>query len=119
MNRQEVFDTILAHLRQQGRAATDEVGDCMYRAPGGLKCAVGVLIPDENYHPELENQSANATIVRDALPFPVTDGDAAFLSEIQRDLHDNLDDLRGDDFRHMLEIRARHIARTNGLEYKA
>jgi hypothetical protein len=27
---------------------------CQYRSPDGMKCAAGVLIPDDQYNPEME-----------------------------------------------------------------
>jgi hypothetical protein len=59
MNDQETFDTIVAHLRQQGqkaevRIASSETFMCRYRTPQGLKCAVGCLISDEEYQPWME-----------------------------------------------------------------
>ena len=47
---QEAFDTMLAHVRQQGRPAVGEQNICRYRQ-GELKCAVGALIPDDRYQP--------------------------------------------------------------------
>jgi len=41
-----MLDTIATHLaKQRGRAVNDSEG-CMYRAPGGLMCAFGCLIPN-------------------------------------------------------------------------
>lgn len=59
MTDQEAFDTALFKLREQGvRSLRVEVPGaltmCVYRAPNGVKCAVGHLIPDEHYSPELE-----------------------------------------------------------------
>jgi hypothetical protein len=59
---QEVFDIVVNHLFTQGRPAHDGVQGCMYRAPDGLRCAVGVLIPDDLYDPEFETNSADKVI---------------------------------------------------------
>jgi len=61
-NLQEVFDTAAKHLITQGRPAVPEDGEealrapsrCLYRTAAGLKCAVGCLIPDTHYDPEIE-----------------------------------------------------------------
>ena len=61
MTQQEIFDTVLAHLRKQGRASVNNVDYmelCLYRGPGGTACAVGCLIPDELYDPLIENASS-------------------------------------------------------------
>ena len=49
---QEVFDQVAEHLLNQKKQSLDpdKHNDiCVYRAPGGLKCAVGCLIADEEY----------------------------------------------------------------------
>jgi hypothetical protein len=95
MNRQEVFDTVVRHLFKQGKRAyrkstqTSPVG-CMYRADDGLKCAVGCLIPDDVYTPDMEWKTAGQLISEhaDVLPSwmqlrPI----ATLLSELQS-VHD-------------------------------
>ena len=54
MTEQEIFDTVLTHLRKQGKAATDLGGARRYRGADGTACAVGCLIPDELYDPLIE-----------------------------------------------------------------
>ena len=54
MTAQEIFDTVLEHLREQGKASTNRSGECRYRGEGGTACAVGCLIPDEMYDPMIE-----------------------------------------------------------------
>jgi len=63
MTPQEIFDTVARHLFTQGERAgyernREDCGDesfaCRYRGPGGTACAVGVLIPDAVYDPEME-----------------------------------------------------------------
>jgi hypothetical protein len=67
VNRQDLFDTVVAHLLTQKAKALGPVESahspepltgCMYRAPDGKKCAFGVLIPDGVYRPAIENQPA-------------------------------------------------------------
>lgn len=52
---QTMFNTVVVHLATQGKRATCDVDkvSCRYRARG-LKCAVGVLIPDEWYQSDME-----------------------------------------------------------------
>jgi hypothetical protein len=57
MTKQEIFDTVALHLIKQGKQSADATGDCFYRSPDGLKCAVGCLIPDEVYRPEMEGKN--------------------------------------------------------------
>ena len=59
---QEVFDIVVNHLFTQGRPAYDGVQGCMYRAPDGLRCAVGALIPDDLYDPAFETNRSDLVI---------------------------------------------------------
>lgn len=55
MDSQEAFNRCAEHLLNQGVKALDTNADCVYRSPDGLKCAVGAIIPDDKYHPDMEN----------------------------------------------------------------
>ena len=57
MTDQEIFNKVLAHLREQGRPAELEPGSCAYRAADGATCAVGCLIPDHAYDPCIEGST--------------------------------------------------------------
>jgi hypothetical protein len=60
MNKQEIFDTVLAHARWQGKKSDLPPKNGMvnrhnlYRHPYGLKCFIGILIQDKEYHPQWE-----------------------------------------------------------------
>ena len=58
MTDQEIYDTVLTHLRKQGCAAKSASDKCRYRGLGGTACAVGCLIPDDLYDPRIEGLSA-------------------------------------------------------------
>lgn len=79
ITKQEIFDTVVRHLWAQGEQAIDR-GVCQYRAPGGLKCAVGILIPDDKYDPKMDG----SMILREVM-FRVELGQEhfGFLSELQ------------------------------------
>lgn len=53
MNKQEIFDKVVNHLREQGEPAIDSYGRCQYRMKSEtdktLMCAAGCLISDEDY----------------------------------------------------------------------
>jgi hypothetical protein len=55
---QQVYDQVKAHLLKQGKKSTNPIVlmECLYRAPGGLKCAAGCLISDEEYNPQMEGR---------------------------------------------------------------
>ncbi|MGQ7794434.1 hypothetical protein ACUN0C_18670 [Faunimonas sp. B44] len=77
---QDTFDTVVRHLFAQGKQA-HEYGVCRYRTYDGLKCAVGCLIPDEDYDPSFEGQLV------DRLPIKLPHTN--LLGELQ-DAHDNI-----------------------------
>lgn len=52
------LSTIATHLAKQ-RGQSHSNGRCMYRNGSGRMCAVGCLIPDELYHPNLEGSVGN------------------------------------------------------------
>jgi len=56
---QEVFDRVVTHLRAQNAKSISFNFDkkdmtCRYRGDNGTSCAVGCLIPDEDYDPIFE-----------------------------------------------------------------
>lgn len=57
LSAQEIFERVSNHLLTQRKRSMDEYESCRYRGPGGLKCAVGCVIPDRCYNEEMEGQS--------------------------------------------------------------
>jgi hypothetical protein len=52
---QELFDQSYAGIVAQGDFGYDpQIASCRYRTKTGLKCAIGVLIPDEKYDPKMD-----------------------------------------------------------------
>lgn len=107
MDRQDIFKRVVRNLRAQGRRAVkvDKIGKerCCYRAPDGCKCAIGGLIPDELYDPQMDNLNGSflGMGVRDVLltvPALVAlwgvegDLDIQFLQDLQF-MHDKASDL--------------------------
>jgi len=56
---QQIFDQAYNGILAQGGQSSDTVGRCMYRGPGGRKCAVGHLLPDALYHRSMEGQAVD------------------------------------------------------------
>lgn len=56
--RQEIFNQVAEHLMTQGAQSVIRSKNleriCAYRGDGGLKCAIGCLIPDDYYSPDME-----------------------------------------------------------------
>lgn len=101
MNKQEVFDRVWNHFVVEGNPLSisrDIEGSCLYRGPDGTKCAVGLLIPDELYSPDMEGNSvcgliddfANKSLAK-VLDVENKD-DISFLARLQS-AHDLADDV--------------------------
>jgi hypothetical protein len=62
MNAQEIFDTAVKHMAEQGQPGghLNEYNDftCEYRGNGNSRCAVGIFIPDETYEASMEGNDA-------------------------------------------------------------
>jgi hypothetical protein len=120
MTDQEIFDRVVAHFIKQGhRSVTVDqhapggaVPDCMYRAPNGDMCAIGCLIKDEAYTPELETMPAFAESVHHALEASgiTVEGRAKLFDQLQY-AHDYSDDAEG------LRERLVTLAYEFGLDY--
>lgn len=65
MTDQEIFNRVWEHLNKQREASVLETTDnavCAYRTPDGKMCAVGCLIPDELYHPDMEGKTVGGLL---------------------------------------------------------
>jgi len=100
MDAQQVFDTVVNHLRQQNAKAQkmldsdNRVLRCMYRSPDGLKCAVGCLITDQEYDDHFEKVGDVQDLLDEwSLPislFERLNPHRILLVTLQK-IHDNLD----------------------------
>jgi len=112
MTNQEAFDKVVTHLLTQNQRAYDEEEDtCRYRW-GPLSCAVGCLIPDDQYNRGMEGQSVHGLVRAEVCPAPAVLGglDLSLLGDLQH-IHDNI----------MVEEWGEYLkdlASENNLEYK-
>lgn len=119
MTNQEAFDKVVQHLKTQKEQSfgpfTNQYGNtqhsCLYRGPDGLKCAVGALIPDEEYKPEFEGLAVLSLMRRK--PASLIGLDRDLLLELQR-VHDSIDDWTHSGFVGWDEVRA--IGECYGLD---
>lgn len=51
---QSIFDEVLFKLRAQGKSSTNSQDQCLYRGNNNTRCAVGHLILDKDYSPDME-----------------------------------------------------------------
>ncbi len=95
MTEQEAFTKIVLGLRKQGRKSEGPANDgdycseslCMLRGDDGTKCAVGILIDDGDYTPDMEEVTLAVLHAQDSTPagLPFT-----FLACMQ-EIHDSCD----------------------------
>lgn len=86
LTRQQAYDRMREYFaRPDAQQAADD-GNCAYRAEDGSKCAIGCLIPDDLYDPEMEGASTAHLFDRfHWLPF--APDDVEFYRRAQR-IHD-------------------------------
>ena len=121
MDKQKVFDLVVAQAKTMKRQAFGSTNDmCMYRSPTG-PCLIGSLIKDEHYKPNLEGNTADAAVVINALADSGIDAtsqeDSDFLAQLQY-CHDMLrKELVGAAFQSSLLKKLRVFATTNNLAF--
>jgi hypothetical protein len=62
MTRQQMFDRVWQHFVVEKGPASGNVTRCYYRSENGAKCALGLLIPDEMYDPQMEGTPSQALL---------------------------------------------------------
>lgn len=82
LTEQDIFNIAANGLLKQGKKSMDR-SSCMYRGLNGLKCAIGMLIPDELYQDRFEGQSASDSDVMKTFNVPNTVAFADFLNHLQ------------------------------------
>lgn len=116
LNRQQTFETMVAHLRKQGALAQNATKTgCAYRGANQTMCAVGCLISDQDYDDGIEGSSAGAFEVIERIPDATTD-DMEFLDHAQSALHDGFLGSPEDQFPTWLENQVPRFAKEFGLE---
>jgi hypothetical protein len=95
LTKQEAFDRMVRGLRDQGwRKSTFPDGRCAYRGEGGLKCAIGHLIPDEKYTSNMDNAWSPYGVLCEVKISVEDQRPWSFLSDCQNahdDAHNRLD----------------------------
>ena len=91
MNRQAIFDKVAKHLLKQNKESSLK-GElvCAYRGKGDTKCAIGCLIPEKLYTPNMERRAVRALCEQYpafAKHIGATKRDYVFLSNLQH-IHD-------------------------------
>lgn len=95
MTTQELFDTVVKHLLTQNRRAWKK-GHCLYfNTEENTKCAVGCLITEQSYSPDLEGKileivSPVTKAVEQSIGRALTRLEIGLLTDLQR-IHDDKD----------------------------
>lgn len=93
MTNREIFDKVKDHLLTQNRKSLNSSGDCAYRGLNGAMCAVGCLIPDDEYYPDLEGRSVLSLRLQNVPSInklTTSNKTSVLLRRLQR-IHDNID----------------------------
>lgn len=118
MTEQEIFDTVVNHLRTMpGRSMARSVNFCAYRGDNGNKCAVGVLLTDEEYSDMGGNliESSGVHHLATYKKFPAhLKPHVELLGHLQH-IHDNAYNWNGDTFTGELALAA--LAKDFNLTY--
>ena len=86
MNRQEALNIAARGILEQGAYSLNKARtSCMYRGENGTKCAVGHLIPDDDYDPLMEGKAASDYKILDVIDVLC---DNFFLCSMQARIHD-------------------------------
>ena len=114
MTNQKAFTLMVQHLRTQGEPSRDDSGNlCLYRHKDGVKrCAVGVLIPDSEYHPKYEGNVVG--FLHDNFKIPSLQGLNLDLLENMQNAHDDIEHRK--EWRTWMEVVYVRIAKDFGLE---
>ena len=113
---QAVFDKVVKHLLTQKRRSESKRGGCAYRGKGGDMCAVGCLISDKAYDPEIEGFVVHATEVLAKL---AESGVPTYNRTLLTDLQDIHDRIAVDLWKVHLKELARHHRLTWKDEHEA
>ena len=93
LNKQQVFDQIAEHLLTQSSKSHQSFNNCekyrcAYRGDEGLKCAIGALIPDEEYKPGMETKAV-ASLAVEFFPSPLIDKSTTDFLQTFQTIHDS------------------------------
>lgn len=66
LNQQKLFNKVRKHLMAMEKQSVSEYS-CAYRGENGAKCAIGILIKDKYYNPEIEGKTVANPFVKQAL----------------------------------------------------
>ena len=118
--RQQMFDFMLNHLRNQGGPSVADRADegdasCMYRGNNGRMCAIGCMVPDSSYKTAFEGLPALEYIIKVGVTLDNETKD--FLEVAQVKLHDGIAYVKFERFLMHLEKNAIELTEEYQLAY--
>lgn len=123
MTPQEFVQDAYNKLKAQGRPSMfvhrDKTISCRYRGHNGVKCGIGMYIPDDKYDRTMEGNLASALIVFETLPQEIQAIGKGWLDSVQA-AHDEAAFAHNEDGKPFLEELARKfiaIATVHKLEF--
>lgn len=93
---------MVEHLKTQMAQGLNTLDRCCYRGAGGLKCAVGALIPDDQYHWTMDSEYSLQQVIDACGALLALEAEnRQFFDELNdwRDYHDNAFNDYDDGFR--------------------
>jgi hypothetical protein len=112
MTAQEVFDAVCVRLRDGTGRALDCNG-CAYQTSDGMKCAIGIFIPDSKYDKVIEGYNISGYMVEFYVP-ALVGLDIDFLRTLQS-CHDGVSYWNGPNY--FAEWKLKEVAKEYGLIY--
>jgi hypothetical protein len=115
LNKRDIFQRVSAHLLAQRAVSEDENGSCRLRSGDGRKCAIGSLVADHAYKPEIEGigisyykHAKDGTLLRALYASDVNAYDPAII-DLLIELEEVHDDFSVDEWPRLLErVGQRH-----------
>jgi len=108
-----MFDKVVTHLLTQNQKALNNNGSCQYLTEGGLSCAVGCLIPEDNYKSDFEGRGLYDLIFR----FSPTEIFGERLYKGQYNLLEALQEVHDDNETYHWFCLLETLAETTGLNF--
>ena len=112
MDSQTALNEAAAGLMKQGRRSMNAAGDCLYRGPNGLRCGIGLILPDELYDDGLEGKPVVVIISRPEISeyFRGVSTDVLIAIQNTHDLAGQVHVDGGDEWRRVIARQLRDVA---------
>lgn len=119
MKPQQIFDAVATHLFKQGKRSTDD-HRCRYYGDNGLKCAVGAVIPEDVYFPEMDegNKTIKTLVDQNEDKFPDWVKNNLGLLQTLQSVHDKQRNWESSDLMHnaLVEVASAYDVSPDVLE---